>query len=62
MAEQQHGIIKRIMAKRCDVCPPCRYARAHPETVVGRALHWHGKYCPFWKAWQEVYGAKAQSG
>lgn len=51
-------LLKRLLAKRCDLCPPCRYARAHPETRIGRLVAWHGQYCPFWKAWQEVYGAR----
>lgn len=52
------SLLKRVMAKRCDLCLPCRYARANPESLVGRAIGWHGQWCPFWKAWQDVYGAQ----
>ena len=52
--------LKKFMAARCEHCPLCRYAREKPETLVGRVMHWHGKYCPFWKAWQEVYGDEQQ--
>ena len=54
--KEQPGIVKRLMAKRCDICLPCRYARANPDTRIGQAIAWHGSWCPFWKAWQEVYG------
>ena len=52
------GKLKQIMAKRCDICPPCNYARKNPDSLVGKAIAFHGKYCPFWKAWQEGYGDK----
>ena len=55
------GTLKRIMAARCEHCPLCRYARKHEDTTVGRMIQWHGKFCPFWKAWQEVYGSGANS-
>ena len=54
--EKQHGTLKRLMAKRCDWCLPCRHARANPDTTFGRVVAWHGKWCPFWQAWQQVYG------
>ena len=52
---KKHSTLKRVMAKRCDICPPCRYARAKPDTKVGKVISFHGKYCPFWKAWQELF-------
>ena len=57
---EEPGIVKRLMAKRCDICLPCRYARANPDTRIGKAIAWHGSWCPFWKAWQEVYGQRIQ--
>jgi hypothetical protein len=56
------SMVKRFMAKRCDICPLCKYARANPETFIGRLMHWHGKFCPFWKAWKEIYGEDKESG
>ena len=53
----QHSLLTRIMAKRCEQCPLCRYARAHPKTRFGQIMDWHGKWCPFWKAQKRVYGA-----
>ena len=44
-----------MMAKICDVCPLCRFARKNPDTRLGKLLFWHGKWCPFWKAWEEKY-------
>ncbi|MBI4703330.1 MAG: hypothetical protein HY744_19615 [Deltaproteobacteria bacterium] len=59
--QQRPTLLKRFMAKRCDLCPPCRHARAHPEGTIGKLFAWHGSWCPFWKAWQEIYGkAKGQ--
>lgn len=46
--------IQRIMGKICDNCPPCNYARKNPETMIGKIAEWHGKWCPFWKAQQEL--------
>lgn len=45
---------KETLAKICDNCPLCNYARNKPETVVGRIMEWHGKFCPAWKAQAEL--------
>ena len=50
------SLLKKLMAARCEKCPLCAHARRHPGSLVGRAVAWHGKWCPFWKARQEVYG------
>ncbi len=60
MEEKKHSTIKRIMAKRCDWCPACSWARANPEAKIAKAIAFHGKFCPFWRAWQEVYGEQQQ--
>ena len=52
--------IKNILAWRCEVCPLCKYARKNPESLMGKAMAWHGKFCPAWRAWQEIYGDKAK--
>ncbi len=49
--------MKKIMAKICDLCPLCRFARKKPETLIGKLMSWHGKWCPFWRAWEEIYGS-----
>ncbi len=54
--KKEHSTLKRIMAKRCDMCPMCKYARANPDALISRAVAWHGSFCPFWQAWQQVYG------
>jgi len=48
--------IKLFMARRCDRCPLCTRARANPDSLFGKAMALHGKLCPFWRAWQQVYG------
>jgi hypothetical protein len=53
--------IKKMMAKRCDSCPLCSYARKNPESLIGRAVAFHGKFCPFWRCWEAEYGDKQQS-
>ncbi|MBI5243079.1 MAG: hypothetical protein HY922_05245 [Elusimicrobia bacterium] len=45
-----------FMAKSCKGCPLCVYARENPQHWFGRLMAWHGKYCPFWKAYDEIYG------
>ena len=57
----------RMLGKICDRCPLCVYARNNPETSVGRLMHWHGRWCPAWKAhklWleEEEMKEKQQSG
>ena len=42
--------LTRILGVICDKCPLCIYARNHPETVLGKLMHWHGKWCPAWIA------------
>ena len=59
MAKPEIGTLKKVMAKRCDMCPACIVARKYPDSMFGKAVAFHGKYCPFWKAWQQVYGDKA---
>jgi len=46
--------IERFLGKACDGCRLCRYARNNPETLFGRLMRWHGKWCPAWKAQQEI--------
>ena len=45
---------QRSLGKICDNCPLCNYARGNTETLVGKVMIWHGKYCPAWKAQQEI--------
>jgi hypothetical protein len=56
------GKVKELMAKRCDMCPVCNWARENPEHKIAKAIEFHGKFCPFWRAWQDVYGDKAGGG
>ena len=46
------GAIKQFMAKRCEDCPLCQRARNNPDTLLGKVMAWHGKWCPFWRAYQ----------
>ncbi len=48
--------VTELMAMRCDMCPMCKHARANPDTLVSKAIALHGRFCPFWQAWQKVYG------
>ena len=50
--------LQRTLGKVCDNCPLCNYARANPETLVGKVMVWHGKYCPAWKAQQQIAEAR----
>lgn len=49
------SIIKTTLARVCENCPLCRYARTNPSTALGRLMEWHGKWCPAWKAHSEFY-------
>ena len=54
-------MIKELMAKRCENCPLCRHARAKPDSLFGKLMKLHGRFCPFWRSWQKVYG-QAEDG
>ena len=51
---------RRSLGKVCDNCPLCNYARGNPETLVGKVMIWHGKYCPAWKAQQEILAERQE--
>lgn len=44
----------RFLGEICANCTLCRYARQNPDTLVGKIMAWHGKWCPAWKAQQEL--------
>ncbi len=48
--------VRKFMAVVCQGCFLCQYARKHPEGWFGKLMQWHGKWCPFWKAREEIYG------
>jgi hypothetical protein len=52
--------IERFMGKACDECRLCRYAKDHPTTIIGKIMIWHGKWCPAWKAQQEIERERKQ--
>jgi len=50
--------LTRLMAARCDNCPLCRRARREPDSWFGKLMALHGRFCPFWRAWEKVYGGR----
>lgn len=44
----------RFLGTVCDECKLCRYARENPQTLVGKVMEWHGRWCPAWKAQKEI--------
>ena len=56
-SEEFSSMTKRL-AKHCDDCKLCTHARENPDTMFGKVVHWHGTWCPAWKARQKVYGDK----
>ncbi len=53
--------IKKLIAKRCENCPLCRHAREKPDSLFGKVMVFHGKFCPFWRAWEKEYGHKSKT-
>ena len=51
---------KKVLGTLCDNCPLCKYARGNPETIIGRIMEWHGKWCPAWKAYEEFNKEKKE--
>lgn len=54
--DKQHNVLVRLMAQRCEKCALCRHARENPESLVARLVRFHGRFCPFWRAHERVYG------
>ncbi len=52
------GAIKTFMAARCENCPLCKRARENPNTLFGKLMALHGKFCPFWRSHEQVYSQK----
>jgi hypothetical protein len=46
--------LHRTLGTICDHCPLCAKARREPETVLGRIMAWHGRFCPAWKAQEHL--------
>jgi hypothetical protein len=46
------GAIKHFMAVRCENCPLCKRARENPDTLFGKVMAFHGKFCPFWRSYE----------
>jgi hypothetical protein len=53
------GRFTKFLADHCNNCAMCRYAREKPDTTFGKIMHWHGTWCPAWKAQQKVYGEQS---
>mgnify|MGYP001397205639 CR=1 FL=1 len=53
--------ISKFLGTLCDACPFCRHARENPQTTFGRIMAWHGKWCPAWKAWEEMEKERQRS-
>lgn len=52
--------VDRAMAKVCEHCPVCLYARYHQKGVVFNFVrNIEGDICPFCKAYERVHGKKA---
>jgi len=52
--------LTKLLAERCENCPLCRYARREPDSLVGRLVAFHGRFCPCWQAREKVYGEAAR--
>lgn len=50
----------RFLGEMCEKCPLCRHARKNPDTLVGKIMAWHGRWCPAWKAHQQVERARRE--
>jgi hypothetical protein len=43
---------------RCADCPIRKKAEEKPKSLIGRFWHWHIKWCPGWKAYQEYLASQ----
>jgi len=59
--EQLSHIFGLIMTEKknpeemsCATCAMRKRAEEKPKSLIGRFWHWHIKWCPGWKAYQEA--------
>ena len=52
IGEQKHN---------CEECPMRQRAEAKPKSLMGRLWHWHTKWCPGWKSYQEYLAQQEAS-
>ena len=45
----------------CEECPMRKRADANPKSLIGRFWHWHTKWCPGWKSYQEYLAQQEAS-
>ncbi len=60
IVEKMMTRIERFLGEACDGCRLCRYSRDNPATMIGKIMAWHGKWCPAWKAWQQIERERRQ--
>ena len=54
--------LTRFLGETCDNCKLCQYARENPDTIFGKVMTWHGKWCPAWKAQKQLENEKHHTG
>ena len=60
MNGKEAGSLDRALAKVCELCPVCLYARHHQEGVVYNFVkNVEQEICPFCKAYERVHGKEA---
>ena len=50
--------IDKFLADFCHNCKICAYAERKPDSVFGKFMRWHRKWCPVWAAHKKIYGEK----
>ena len=46
----------------CDNCPMRKKAEVKPRSLIGIFWHWHIKWCPGWKLYQEYLAQQKAQG
>ncbi len=60
MENNEVTALERAMAKLCECCPVCMYARHRQKgAVFDFVKNVEQELCPFCKAYERVYGKKA---
>jgi len=57
--DNRSGILTRLMAVVCVICPFCIARRAWPDSGYGRWMDRVEQWCPFCRAYTRLYGKEA---
>ncbi|MBU1626277.1 hypothetical protein KKB18_02815 [bacterium] len=56
------SILKKMMANYYKISPLCWLTREKPDCTLLKLIFWHGDWCPFKRAYIDLYGEESKKG